>query len=231
MKAQQQIVQLINEIDKIVEDKYFEDELYQKDYEEILNAFSYKLNEIFEDGLNEEILIMINKLEYKNIFKILNGERYINNKIRIQIKEYLDENDDLYLDYELVKNNISENYKLAKYVKDKSQLVDLVQYNEKVLLLMEGKYLTKELIKEQINKSDFVSKIFLGIYGVNNQIYRYSDFYSDIQDIDEVIFNQLKDTLKDDPLLYIHSSKIIKENKKIQELVVSVEKRMESYIK
>lgn len=231
MKEQKQIVDLINEIDKIVEDKYFEDELYEKDYEDVLNAFSDKLNEIFEYGLNEEILIMINKLEYKNIFKILNGEKYINNKIRIEIEKYLDDNDELYLDYELVKNNISENYKLAKYLKDKSQLVDLVQYDEKVLLLIEGKYLTKELIKEQINKSDFVSKVFLGLYGVNNSIYRYSDFYDDIKDIDEIIFNQLKDILINDPLLYIHASKIVKDNKKIQELVVSVEKRMESYIK
>ena len=85
---------------------------------------------------------------------------YIKNDIRIQIEKYLDDNSSLYLDYDFIKDNINNDYKLGQYIKDKSKLVDLVEYNEKVLLIMEGKYLTKELIETQILKSDFVRNIW-----------------------------------------------------------------------
>ena len=230
MNDQIKIIKLIIEIDKIVEDEYFDCDLYSSLFEEKFDNFSDKLNEIFDNGLNDNILNMINKLKYKNIFKIYNGEKYINNDIRIQIEKYIDDNSALYLDYEFIKDNIIDDYKLGQYIKDKSKLVDLVEYNEKVLLIMEGKYLTKELIETQILKSDFVSKVFLGIYGKNNDIYIYSEFYKDIKNIDNILFEQLEDVLRKDLLLYINSSKIVKQNKKIQELIVSIDKRMKSYI-
>ena len=74
---QEKILNLINEIDKIVEDDFFEDILIEDEYFDILDNFSDRLLEIFKDGLNEDILNMILKLENKNIFKIHNGYRYI----------------------------------------------------------------------------------------------------------------------------------------------------------
>lgn len=231
MKNQEIIIKLINEIDKIVEVEYYEDDLYLSENIEILNNFGDKLNEILKDGLNDELLNMINKLEYKDIFLIHNGEKYINNNYRIKIEEYILNNKELYLDYELIKNNIKDNYKLARYLKDKSKIIELIDLNEFVLLLIEGKYATKELIEKQIQKSDFVSKIFLGLYGKDNDIYRYSMFYIDILNIDNIIFSQLKDILKEDATKYINASEIVKQNKQIQELVISIDDRMKGYIK
>ena len=57
--------------------------------------------------------------------------------------------------------------------------------------------------------------ILFGIYGKNNDIYIYSEFYKDIKNIDNILFEQLEDVLRKDPLLYINSSKIVKQNKKI----------------
>ena len=74
---QEKILNLINEIDKIVEDDFFEDILIEDEYFDILDNFSDRLLEIFKDGLNEDILNMILKLENKNIFKIHNGFRFI----------------------------------------------------------------------------------------------------------------------------------------------------------
>ena len=49
--------------------------------------------------------------------------------------------------------------------------------------------------------------------------------------IDEILFEQLKDTLKSDPYKFIKSSDIIKQNKKIIELVTSIDSRLNAYAK
>ena len=96
-----------------------------------------------------------------------------------------------YADYDLIKENIKDNYKLVKYVKDKSKLCELVNLNEKVLLLLDGKYLTEELVENEINKSDFISEVFLGIYGSDNDLFKYSSYYKNIKNIDKILFEQL----------------------------------------
>ena len=103
--------------------------------------------------------------------------------------------------------------------------------NEKVLLLLAGKYLTEELVENEINKSDFISEVFLGIYGSDNDLFKYSSYYKNIKNIDEILFEQLKDTLKSDPYKFIKSSDIIKQNKKIIELVTSIDSRLNAYAK
>ena len=163
MYNQKIMIKLINEIDNIISDIYDLDDLLLPETVENLNEFSRKIDEIFINGLNDELLQMINKLEYKDIFLVYNGE-FENNKNRKIIEEYISNNDKLYLDYDLIKENIKDNYKLAKYVKDKSGLLELVNLNEMVLILLDGKYLTEELVENEINKSDLISKIFLGIY-------------------------------------------------------------------
>ena len=230
MDNQKIMIKLINEIDNIISDIYDLDDLLLPKSVETLNEFSRKIDEILINGLNDELLQMINKLEYKGIFLLHNGE-FKNNKNRKIIEEYILNNDKLYLDYDLIKENIKDNYKLVKYVKDKSKLFELVNLNEKVLLLLDGKYLTEELVENEINKSDFISKIFLGIYGSDNDLFKYSSYYKNIKNIDEILFEQLKDTLKSDPYKFIKSSDIIKQNKKIIELVTSIDSRLNSYAK
>ncbi len=230
MDNQKIMIRLINEIDNIISDIYDLDDLLLPESVENLNEFSRKIDEIFINGLNDELLQMINKLEYKDIFLVHNGE-FKNNKNRKIIEEYILNNDKLYLDYDLIKENIKDNYKIVKYVKDKSKLCELVNLNEKVLLLLDGKYLTEELIENEINKSDFISEVFLGIYGSDNDLFKYSSYYKNIKNIDEILFEQLKDILKSDPYKFIKSSDIIKQNKKIIELVTSIDSRLKSYAK
>jgi len=230
MDNQKIMIKLINEIDNIISDIYDLDDLLLPESVENLNEFSRKIDEILINGLNYELLQMINKLEYKDIFLVHNGE-FKNNKNRKIIEEYILNNDKLYLDYDLITENIKDNYKLVKYVKDKSKLCELVNLNEKVLLLLDGKYLTEELVENEINKSDFISKVFLGIYGSDNDLFKYSSYYKNIKNIDEILFEQLKDTLKSDPYKFIKSSDIIKQNKKIIELVTSIDSRLKAYAK
>lgn len=230
MYNQKIMIKLINEIDNIISDIYDLDDLLLPESVENLNEFSRKIDEILINGLNYELLQMINKLEYKDIFLVHNGE-FKNNKNRKIIEEYILNNDKLYLDYDLITENIKDNYKLVKYVKDKSKLCELVNLNEKVLLLLDGKYLTEELVENEINKSDFISKVFLGIYGSDNDLFKYSSYYKNIKNIDEILFEQLKDTLKSDPYKFIKSSDIIKQNKKIIELVTSIDSRLKAYAK
>lgn len=230
MDNQKIMIKLINEIDNIISDIYDLDDLLLPESVETLNEFSRKIDEILINGLNDELLQMINKLEYKGIFLVHNGE-FKNNKNRKIIEEYILNNDKLYLDYDLIKENIKDNYKLVKYVKDKSKLCELVNLNEMVLILLDGKYLTEELIENEINKSDFISKVFLGIYGSDNDLFKYSSYYKNIKNIDEILFEQLKDILKSDPYKFIKSSDIIKQNKKIIELVTSIDSRLNAYAK
>lgn len=230
MDNQKIMIRLINEIDNIISDIYDLDDLLLPESVENLNEFSRKIDEIFINGLNDELLQMINKIEYKDIFLVHNGE-FKNNKNRKIIEEYILNNDKLYLDYDLIKENIKDNYKIVKYVKDKSKLCELVNLNEKVLLLLDGKYLTEELIENEINKSDFISEVFLGIYGSDNDLFKYSSYYKNIKNIDEILFEQLKDILKSDPYKFIKSSDIMKQNKKIIELVTSIDSRLKSYAK
>ena len=230
MDNQKIMIKLINEIDNIISDIYDLDDLLLPESVGTLNEFSRKIDEILINGLNDELLQMINKLEYKGIFLVHNGE-FKNNKNRKIIEEYILNNDKLYLDYDLIKENIKDNYKLVKYVKDKSKLCELVNLNEKVLLLLDGKYLTEELVENEINKSDFISEVFLGIYGSDNDLFKYSSYYKNIKNIDEILFEQLKDILKSDPYKFIKSSDIIKENKKIIELVTSIDSRLNVYAK
>lgn len=230
MDNQKIMIRLINEIDNIISDIYDLDDLLLPESVENLNEFSRKIDEIFINGLNDELLQMINKIEYKDIFLVHNGE-FKNNKNRKIIEEYILNNDKLYLDYDLIKENIKDNYKLVKYVKDKSKLCELVNLNEKVLLLLDGKYLTEELVENEINKSDFISEVFLGIYGSDNDLFKYSSYYKNIKNIDEILFEQLKDILKSDPYKFIKSSDIIKQNKKIIELVTSIDSRLKAYAK
>ena len=48
----------------------------------------------------------------------------------------------------------------------------------------------------------------------DNDLFKYSSYYKNIKNIDEILFEQLKDILKSDPYKFIKSSDIIKQNQK-----------------
>ena len=60
----------------------------------------------------------------------------------------MDINEKIYLDYNLIEKNIKTNYKLAKYLKEKERILDLIVLNEKVILFAEGKYIKEDFLLE-----------------------------------------------------------------------------------
>ena len=230
MNMQLKIIELINAIDEIFTDELL---LYDQNYENnivVFDQFSYKLSEIFREGLNNELLEMILKLDSKKVFKIYGSDIYINNNIRKEIEKFIDKNEKLYLDFDLIINHITENQKLAKYVFDREKLLEFLKLNEKVISFIDSKYLTKTLVLNNMKKSNFTSLVFLGIHGNDSQLYKYSSFYKEDKEINELLYNQLKDILIKDYSLYIGASDLVKSNNKINDLIVSVDPRMSAYI-
>lgn len=80
-----------------------------------------------------------------------------------------------------------------------------------------------------MKKSNFVSLIFLGMYGSENDIYRYSGFYKDCEEINELLYIQLKEILQADIIRYMNASLIVKTNQKINDLVLDIDPRMDAY--
>lgn len=227
---QEKIIKLINKIDKLFDYYDIDDVIMTDDYDNNLKLFSKYLNELFKDGLNNELLDMISKLDKKDIFYVTKVDEYKNNKIRIQIVEYLD-NKPLYMDYDLIKKYIKDNYKLANYIKDKNKLLELVDINELVILLLDSKYLTKEFVIKYMKKSNFITEIFLGMHGTYNNIYKYSMYYKDNEEINRLLFKQVKDYLEKDIYLYLKVSELVKTNRDINELVIKIDSRLKNNIK
>ena len=228
MQNQEKVIELINTIEELFDYFDIDDIIMTNDYDNNLEIFSNKLNQIFKDGLNNEILEMISKIEKKEIFYINQVEEYKNNKIRKQIVEYL-EKIPLYFDYELIKKHIKENYKLANYVKEKEKLLELQELNEKVILLMDVKYLTEEFILKQMKKSKLITQIFLGMYGKNN-LYETSMFYRNNKEINNLLYEQSKEYLKEDIYKYINASELVKNNIDIAKLVLKLNNKFYPYI-
>ena len=229
MNNQEKIIELINTIEELFDYFDIDDIIMTNDYDNNFEILSDKLNKIFEDGINNEILEMISKIEKNEIFYIEQVEKFKNNKIRKQIVEYLN-NLPLHLDYELVKKHIKENYKLVKYIKEKEKILELLELNEKVILLMDAKYLKEELILKQMKKSDFITEIFLGMHEKDNNLYQTSMFYRNNQEINNLLYEQSKKYLKDDNYKYIYSSKLVKNNLEITKYVLDINPKLYHYI-
>ena len=120
---QEKVIKLINKIDELFDYFDIDDIIMSDDYDNNLKLFSNYLDMLFKDGLNNEILDIISKIDKKEIFFIEQVEEYRNNKIRKEIVEYLKKLP-LYFDYDLIKENIKNNYKLANYVKYKELLLE-----------------------------------------------------------------------------------------------------------
>ena len=229
MKNKEKIIELINTIEELFDYFDIDDVIMSEDYDDKLNTFSNKLNEIFKDGLNNELLEMISKIDKTEIFYIEQVEEYKNNKIRKQIAKYLD-NTPLYFEYELVKKHIKENYKLAKYIKEEEKQSELLELNEKVILLMNAKYLTEELILKQMKKSNLITEIFLGIHDKNNNLYQTSMFYKNNKEINKLLYEQSKNYLEKDIYKYIDASDLIKNNIDIAKMILNIDSKFIHYI-
>ena len=229
MQNQEKVIELINIIEELFDYFDIDDIIMSDDYDNNLDIFSNRLNEIFEDGLNNELLEMISKIDKTEIFYIEQVEEYKNNKIRKQIVEYLD-NAPLYFYYELVKKHIKENYKLVKYIKDKDKQLELLELNEKVILLMNVKYLTEELVVNQMKKSNLVTEIFLGMHGKDNNLYQTSMFYRNNKEINNLLYEQSKHFLEKDIYKYINSSDLVKNNIDIAKLILNNDSKFIHYI-
>lgn len=227
---QEKVIKLINKIDELFDYFDIDDIIMSDDYDNNLKLFSNYLDMLFKDGLNNEILDIISKIDKKEIFFIEQVEEYRNNKIRKEIVEYLKKLP-LYFDYDLIKENIKNNYKLANYVKDKELLLELVDINEKVILLLEYKYLNTDFILKYMNKSNFITEIFLGMHGTDNDLYRYSIYYKDNEEINDLLYKQAKKYLEEDIYKYIKASYLVKNNDKINKLVVDIDERFILYNK
>lgn len=229
MENQEKIIELINTIEELFDYFDIDNIIMTNDYDNNLGIFSNRLNEIFKDELNNELLEMISKIDKNEIFYIEQVEEYKNNKIRKQIVEYLD-NTPLYFDYELVKQYIKDNYKLVKYIKDKDNQLELLNLNEKVILLMDVKYLTEELVLNKMKKSNLVTEIFLGMYNKNNNLYQTSMFYRNNKEINNLLYEQSKKYLEQDIYKYINASDLVKNNIEIAKLILKINSKFYHYI-
>lgn len=229
MENQEKIIELINTIEELFDYFDIDDIIMTNDYDNNLGIFSNRLNEIFKDELNNELLEMISKIDKNEIFYIEQVEEYKNNKIRKQIVEYLD-NTPLYFDYELVKQYIKDNYKLVKYIKDKDNQLELLNLNEKVILLMDVKYLTEELVLNKMKKSNLVTEIFLGMHNKNNNLYQTSMFYRNNKEINNLLYEQSKKYLEQDIYKYINASDLVKNNIEIAKLILKINSKFYHYI-
>lgn len=229
IKKQEKLIELINFIDKYFDFYYLEDLYINTDYSGEFNMLSDKLDELYKDGISEEELNSISKLDKAEIFNLDIGDRFINNNIRNQILKYINEKD-LYLDYELIKNNIKNNYKLAKYVKDKSKLIELLDLNDEVMLLIDSKYLNDNLIINIMKKTDVITRILLNMYEEKSDIFDFSNYLKNNEEINKLLFEQSIKYLDEDPYRYIKSAKIIKSNIDISKYVVSKDSKLIHYV-
>lgn len=229
MQNQEKVIELINTIEELFDYFDIDDIIMSEDYDNNLCIFSNRLNQIFKEGLNNDLLEMISKIDKTEIFYIGQVEEYKNNKIRKQIVEYLN-NTPLYFDYELVKKHIKENYKLIKYIKDKDRQLELLNLNEKVILLMDVKYLTKELVLNQMKKSNLITEIFLGMHNKDNNLYQTSMLYRNNKEINNILYEQSKKYLEQDIYKYINASDLVKNNIDIAKLILNIDSKFIHYI-
>jgi len=120
--------------------------------------------------------------------------------------------------------------KLVKYIKDKDNQLELLNLNEKVILLMDVKYLTEELVLNKMKKSNLVTEIFLGMYNKNNNLYQTSMFYRNNKEINNLLYEQSKKYLEQDIYKYINASDLVKNNIEIAKLILKINSKFYHYI-
>lgn len=79
---QEKVIKLINKIDELFDYFDIDDVLLSDNYDNNLKIFSEYLNDLFKDGLNNELLDMISKIDKKDIFYVIKVDEFKNNKLR-----------------------------------------------------------------------------------------------------------------------------------------------------
>ena len=80
-----------------------------------------------------------------------------------------------------------------------------------------------------MEKSDFITKVFLGMYGIN-ELFRYSMFYKENLKINNLLYSQSKKFLNDDVYKYINASDLVRNNLEIAKYVLNKDSRLIHYI-
>lgn len=229
MTEKEKIIVLINTIEELFNYEDIDEVIMNSFYDNNFIVLSNKLNELFGESINKKALDMISKIDKKELFYLDYIDEFKDNNIRKQIVEYID-NNHLYFNYDLVKKYIKDNYKLAKYLRDKESLLKLVKYNEKVILFIEGKYLNEEFILKQMKKSSFITEVLLGLHGMSNDLYKFSMFYKNNIEINNLLTKQVISYLDLDIYKFIGSSELVKNNIDIVKYVFDKEPKFINYV-
>ena len=77
---QEKIIKLVNKIEELFNYFDIDDVILSDNYDNNLKIFSEYLNDLFKDGLNNELLDMISKIDKKDIFYVTKVDEFKNNK-------------------------------------------------------------------------------------------------------------------------------------------------------
>lgn len=205
----------------------------------VMEEFSFTLSRVFPsiDFLSLPVLEMIGKMKNNFIFtdSYYFVDLYEENEIRKEIAYYLEKKCHLYFDYETVKKQIKNHDILYTYLSKEDQnnleyIHTLVEMNPKVILHLDIRYCTETFILEQMKKSDFVSSVFAGKYGIDSALYRYSSFYKKNLEIQKLLMIQLQESLKSDLYQYVQYSLLAKNNVGLAKIVLETDPSFIAYV-
>lgn len=233
MTAEEKVIELIPLLTKIYDEYLCCDEESNKN----VNDLNEKLYELFNDSnLDEQILSMISKLNGKEIFttSYYFTDEFKKNPIRKILADYINQNCQLYFDYELIKNNIHKGEAIFDYCynDDKNNIAkieELLRINIRVLLKINYTFLTPDFVYKYMLDNDFISSCFLGENGEDNDLYKYSTYYLNDNRISNLLYKQLKDKLENNPYKYVNSSTLVKNNIELAKLILNIDSKFISY--
>lgn len=234
------IIKIIIRISEIKEAEL--DSLDRVDISYIL-SFSDFLNELFIDNdLTEEILYKINSID-TDIFtnKKYLYDFYKNNPIRKKIENYKKnhkEKEKLIFTKEEILKYLSECYELIEYVDlKKEDICDYIKVNEKVLYLLNSKFINKDILLKALKTNKKVALILdeedkEGIYPKRKYYLKTKkhEFLRD-ENIYEIYIKDIIELLKKDISLYIKLSDIAKKDKDVILFVRQKDKKYLAFLK
>lgn len=234
------IIKIIIRISEVKEAEL--DSLDRVDISYIL-SFSDFLNELFIDNdLTEEILYKINSID-TDIFtnKKYLYDFYKNNPIRKKIENYKKnhkEKEKLIFTKEEILKYLSECYELIEYVDlKKEDICDYIKVNEKVLYLLNSKFINKDILLKALKTNKKVALILdeedkEGIYPKRKYYLKTKkhEFLRD-ENIYEIYIKDIIELLKKDISLYIKLSDIAKKDKDVILFVRQKDKKYLAFLK
>lgn len=234
------IIKIIIRISEVKEAEL--DSLDRVDISYIL-SFSDFLNELFIDNdLTEEMLYKINSID-TDIFtnKKYLYDFYKNNPIRKKIENYKKnhkEKEKLMFTKEEILKYLSECYELIEYVDlKKEDICDYIKVNEKVLYLLNSKFINKDILLKALKTNKKVALILdeedkEGIYPKRKYYLKTKkhEFLRD-ENIYEIYIKDIIELLKKDISLYIKLSDIAKKDKDVILFVRQKDKKYLAFLK